>query len=42
MRLEYHTPKAEHEPPHWWVLWAALSFGAAALILRFVIVWRFF
>jgi len=41
VRLDYHTPRDEHEPPSWWVLWTALSFAAAALILRFVIAWRF-
>ena len=41
MRLDYETPKHEHEPPTWWILWTALSFAAAALILRFVIAWRY-
>jgi hypothetical protein len=42
MKLDYETPEPEREPPNWWVLWAALSFGAAALILRFVLAWRYF
>ena len=41
MRLDYETPNPEREPPTWWVLWTALSFAAAALVLRFVIAWRF-
>ena len=41
MPLDYQTPRPRHEPPQWWILWTALSFAAAALILRFVIVWRY-